>query len=146
MCSTPAHEAADGVAFLGHHGIRGIVIAALLAVARALGGGEAAGAAWAKDFNTAGMVAYESALVLGATSPATAPGMYSVGDTVTLADVCLVPAVWGAVRWGVDLEGLCPRLMAVFRNLSKLEEVKKAHWQGQPDCPASLRADSSTST
>ena len=80
---------------------------------------------------TDGLLAYE------AIARSTA-GKYSVGDQVSLADVCLVPAVWGAQRWGVDLDQM-PVLMGVFENMSKIEEVDKAHWQRQEDTPETLR-------
>ena len=55
-----------------------------------------------------------------------------------MADVCLVPAVWGAQRWGVDLSQM-PVLMRVYENMSKIEEVDKAHWQRQEDTPENLK-------
>jgi maleylacetoacetate isomerase len=100
----------------------------ILSRVRALGGD---GAIWAKDFMTDGLLAYE------AIASSTA-GKFSVGDQVSLADVCLVPAVWGAQRWGVDLNQM-PVLMRVYENMSKIEEVDKAHWQRQEDTPEALR-------
>ena len=100
----------------------------ILSRVRALGGD---GATWAKDFMTDGLLAYE------AIASSTA-GKLSVGDQISLADVCLVPAVWGAQRWGVDLDQM-PVLMRVFENMSKIEEVDQAHWQRQEDTPDTLR-------
>lgn len=99
----------------------------ILTRVRALGGD---GASWAKDLMTDGLLAYE------AIASSTA-GKFSVGDQVTLADVCLVPAVWGAQRWGVDLNQM-PVLMRVYENMSKIEEVDRAHWQRQEDTPEAL--------
>jgi maleylacetoacetate isomerase len=48
-----------------------------------------------------------------------------------------VPAVWGAQRWGVDLNQM-PVLMRVYENMSKIEEVDRAHWQRQKDTPETL--------
>lgn len=100
----------------------------ILSRVRALGGD---GATWAKDFMTDGLLAYE------AIASSTA-GNFSVGDQVSLADVCLVPAVWGAQRWGVDLDQM-PVLLRVFENMSRIEAVDKAHWQRQEDTPENLR-------
>ena len=100
----------------------------ILSRVRALGGD---GAEWAKDFMTDGLLAYE-ALASGTA------GKFSVGDEISMADVCLVPAIWGAQRWGVDL-GQMPVLMRVYENMSKIEEVDRAHWQRQEDTPEALR-------
>lgn len=86
---------------------------------------------WAKDLMTDGLKAYDRLAMRTS-------GRFSVGDSVTLADVCLVPAVWGAVRFGVDIDAL-PVVKRVFDELSQLEAVKKAHWKNQQDTPESLR-------
>jgi maleylacetoacetate isomerase len=103
----------------------------ILSRVRALGGD---GASWAKDFMTEGLLAYE------AIASSTA-GKFSVGDQVSLADVCLIPAVWGAQRWGVDLNQM-PVLMRVYENMSKIEAVDRAHWERQEDTPEALRRKS----
>jgi len=59
-------------------------------------------------------------------------GRYCVGDTVTFADICLVPQVASAVRFGVSLD-VFPTIVRVNAALSELEEVKKAHASAQPD-------------
>lgn len=61
-------------------------------------------------------------------------GEFSVGDQVTLADVCLVPCVWKAEQFGVDLDAL-PSVMRIYRAMMELEAVQKAHWRCQEDCP-----------
>lgn len=86
---------------------------------------------WAKELMTEGLNAYER--VASKTS-----GRFSVGDNVTLADVCLVPAVWGALRFGVDLDAL-PVVKRVYEEASQLEAVKRAHWKNQEDTPQNLR-------
>ena len=83
---------------------------------------------WSKNYMTRGLVAYENI----ATKTA---GKYSVGDSVTMADVCLLPAMWAAEKYGVELEKL-PTVMRIFQALSELEEVQKAHWSCQEDTPA----------
>ncbi|KAI9149879.1 homogentisate 1,2-dioxygenase [Paramyrothecium foliicola] len=87
---------------------------------------------WAKSLMTEGLVAYEEL----ATKTA---GRFSVGDEFTLADVCLVPAVWGAMRFGVDLDAL-PTVKRIFEEASMIDAVVKAHWKNQEDTPQDLRA------
>lgn len=59
-------------------------------------------------------------------------GRCCVGDTVSLADICLVPQVYNAKRFKVDLSPY-PRLMAVYEHLESLEPFKKARPEVQPD-------------
>ena len=87
---------------------------------------------WNRDLMAEGLRAYETLIQESA-------GAYSVGDEVTLADLCLVPAVWNGQRYGVDLAKF-PTIMRVFDHISKDDAVVKAHWQNQPDTPEELRA------
>lgn len=82
---------------------------------------------WMKDQMTKGLATYEKMVSKTA-------GVYSVGDTVTLADVCLIPQVWNAENFGVDLEKM-PIIMRIFTSMSELDVVKQAHWRAQPDTP-----------
>ncbi|MCC5856460.1 MAG: maleylacetoacetate isomerase [Idiomarina sp.] len=59
-------------------------------------------------------------------------GRYSVGDTVSMADICLVPQVYNAQRFGVDLTDF-PRLIAVYDNLQALDAFQRARPEAQPD-------------
>lgn len=86
---------------------------------------------WAKWLMTDGFSAYEKLA-------STTAGKFSYGDTITLADVCLVPAVWRSARFGVDINEF-PTLKKVFEAMSKEDAVVKAHWKNQPDCPIDLR-------
>ena len=86
---------------------------------------------WAKWLMTDGFSAYERLA-------APTAGRYSCGDSITIADVCVVAAVWRAARFGIDM-GQFPMLRRVFEAMSKEEAVMKAHWKNQPDCPAELR-------
>jgi maleylacetoacetate isomerase len=65
-------------------------------------------------------------------------GRYCVGDAVTLADVCLVPAVDKAVQYKLDMSPY-PRIMAVHHELMKLEAFKAANWTAQEDTPEQFR-------
>ena len=53
-------------------------------------------------------------------------GRFCHGDSVTLADICLVPQVYNARRWGVDLRP-CPRLVAIAEALESLPAFQAAH-------------------
>lgn len=83
---------------------------------------------WHKRYLARGLRTYESLV-------AQTVGRYSVGDQPTLADVCLVPCVWNAEQYGVDLEAF-PTVMRVYKTMMELEAVQKAHWRNQVDCPA----------
>lgn len=91
-------------------------------------------AVWSKDLIEDGLRAYEAIL-----SDSGCAGRFSVGDEITMADVCLVPAAWGAERVGVDLSAF-PVVQGIVKRLEMEEAVKKGHWQSQPDTPEDLRA------
>lgn len=59
-------------------------------------------------------------------------GAFAVGDSITLADVCLVPQVFGAARFGVTLEAY-PTLEAVTTRAAALPAFEAAHPSRQPD-------------
>lgn len=87
---------------------------------------------WNCQLMTQGMAAYEN--VAAGTA-----GKYSFGDEVTLADACLIPAIWNAQRFGVDLKAF-PTISKIVENLKDHPAVFKAHWQNQADTPENLRA------
>ncbi|RUO50896.1 maleylacetoacetate isomerase [Pseudidiomarina aquimaris] len=60
---------------------------------------------------------------------------YCVGDTFSLADVCLVPQVFSAQRFGIKLDDY-PILMGVYERLVELPFVAAAHPSKQPDAEA----------
>ncbi len=59
-------------------------------------------------------------------------GEYCVGDEFSLADVCLVPQVYSAERFGVDMTDY-PLLNGVYARLIELPWVAAAHPSQQPD-------------
>lgn len=95
---------------------------------RALGG---VAEQWNKELMTDGLTAYEAVVKSSA-------GRYSVGDGLTMADACLMPAVWNAQRFGVDIS-LFPHVSNVVANLNEHPAVQKAHYFRQSDCPDNLR-------
>ena len=60
------------------------------------------------------------------------PGTYSFGNTVTLADVCLVPQVYNARRLKVPLDEF-PKIVAADAACLKLAAFDKARPENQPD-------------
>lgn len=59
-------------------------------------------------------------------------GSYTIGDTVTLADCCLVPQLYNARRFGVDLEPF-PALVGIDERCAALPAFQAAHPDRQPD-------------
>ena len=53
-------------------------------------------------------------------------GRFCFGDAVTLVDICLLPQVYNARRWGVDLRPF-PRLTAITEALEPLPAFQAAH-------------------
>lgn len=90
--------------------------------------GDDAAASWAHDANQRGMVAIEAHV-------RTFGGRYAVGDAVSLADVFLVPQVYNATRFGVDLSQF-PATVDVAARAGELPAFIAAHPDNQPDAPA----------
>lgn len=85
---------------------------------------------WMKKYLTKGLLAYE-------TIASKTAGRYSVGDQLSMADVCLLPCIWNAEKADVDLSQM-PTIRRIVQQMSELEPVKKAHWTVQPDTPPDL--------
>ena len=62
-------------------------------------------------------------------------GTYCIGDEPTVADCFLIPQVYNANRFGVDMTQF-PSIQEVVLNLEQLEEFKNAHPDKMPDAPA----------
>jgi maleylacetoacetate isomerase len=60
------------------------------------------------------------------------PGPFCFGTTPGLADLCLVPQIFNAARFGVDLEPM-PRVRAVHAACEALPAFANAHPMSQPD-------------
>eukprot|EP00058_Branchiostoma_floridae_P003742 XP_002589230.1 hypothetical protein BRAFLDRAFT_120766 [Branchiostoma floridae] len=87
---------------------------------------------WGHYWIDRGFTALET--VLGETA-----GKYCVGDQVTMADLCLVPQLYNATRFKVDLSKF-PAITRVCGNLAELEAFKAADYSRQPDTPEDLKA------
>ncbi len=81
-------------------------------------GGNIEMADWMQHFIPKGLNAFEAML--------NGDGPYCMGDAVTMADLCLVPQIYNAQRWGVDLSEM-PKINAIMENLEKLPAVQAAH-------------------
>lgn len=88
-------------------------------------------AVWSKDLIEDGLRAYE-AIVSGSA------GRFSVGDRISIADICLIPAAWGAERVGVDLTAF-PVTNGIIQRLEEEQAVRLGHWKTQPDTPEEFR-------
>ncbi|XP_069639883.1 maleylacetoacetate isomerase isoform X3 [Haliaeetus albicilla] len=87
---------------------------------------------WAQNCIASGFQALEQTLEHTA-------GRYCVGDEVSMADLCLVPQVFNAERFKVDM-GPYPTITRINKALLELEAFKVSHPSLQPDTPAELRA------
>jgi len=81
---------------------------------------EAQSKEWYHHWIHKGFTALEAQLVA---SPFT--GDYCFGDTPTIADICLVPQVFNAIRMDVNLEKY-PTIMRIYHFFEKHPAVKKA--------------------
>ncbi|XP_019374293.1 PREDICTED: maleylacetoacetate isomerase isoform X4 [Gavialis gangeticus] len=87
---------------------------------------------WAQHYITNGFQALERILKHTA-------GRYCVGDEVSMADLCLVPQVYNAERYKVDLAPY-PTITRINKALLELEAFQVSHPTKQPDTPPELRA------
>lgn len=56
---------------------------------------------------------------------------YSFGDNISLADLCLMPQCYNALRFGVDIKEFT-KLYQVYNNCLLLESYKNSHPDNQP--------------
>ena len=91
---------------------------------RALGLDDAQVTGWARETIEDGLDACAALVADG-------PGPYCFGDRVTLADLCLVPQLVNARRFGADLRW--PRLLAAEAACLTLDAFQRAMPEHQPD-------------
>ena len=53
-------------------------------------------------------------------------GPYCHGGEITMADICLLPQIFNANRWGVPLEPY-PRIRSIVTAMERVPEVDAAH-------------------
>lgn len=88
-----------------------------------------AGKLHARHFNDVGLAAYEA-------RAKDVAGRFSVGDSPSIADLCLIPQIYSARRFEVpDLEARFPLLMRIEAACNALPAFQAAHPDAQPDAP-----------
>jgi maleylacetoacetate isomerase/maleylpyruvate isomerase len=90
---------------------------------------------WYAHWVRSGLEAFERQLaLLDAERKASglAPSTFCWGDTPTLAECCLVPQIYNAQRFNVNLDAL-PRLMGVVERCNALPAFQQAHPSACPD-------------
>ncbi|MFM9975522.1 MAG: maleylacetoacetate isomerase [Beijerinckiaceae bacterium] len=96
----------------------------------ALGQEQAGLDAWCRHWIEAGLAAFEAQLVLSGKA-----GNFCFGDTPTLADICLIPQMYSAKRFGADISGLAT-INRVADNAGAHPAFQTAHPERQPDFEA----------
>ena len=82
---------------------------------------------WIMHWLETGLSALENQLQRSSTR-----GAFCFGDTPTVADCCLVPQLFSAKRFGVDIERF-PTLQAIEKNCQEMEAFRLAQPGLQPD-------------
>mmetsp|Transcript_53960 Transcript_53960/g.144546 ORF Transcript_53960/g.144546 Transcript_53960/m.144546 type:complete len:228 (-) Transcript_53960:104-787(-) len=89
---------------------------------------------WGAHYIRRGLAAVEEAVTKHG-------GAYCVGDAFTMADVCLAPQVYNAMRFDIDMPKEYPRTAKVYDRVLEQPAVRQAHPHVQPDCPEDLRGE-----
>ena len=84
------------------------------------GGGDAVRSEWMQRYISRGLAAFEAML----DSPDT--GQFCHGDSPGLADICLVPQIYNADRWGAGYSA-CPKLTAIAERCADLKSFADAY-------------------
>lgn len=99
---------------------------------RALGAAPDARTEWTRHWMSEGFHAFEALLASDA-----AAGLCCHGDTPTLADVCLIPQVYNANRFGVDLAPF-PTIRRINGHCLSLPAFDAARPENQPDAQPAI--------
>lgn len=78
----------------------------LSVVGHATGGQDPARTDWMRHFISPGLAAFEALLADFKQSP------FAIGETPSMADICLIPQLYNAKRWGADF-ARCSRIKAI---------------------------------
>lgn len=74
---------------------------------------------WAQHFIREGLAAYEAYVKPTA-------GIYSVGNQLTMADLCLIPQCYNADRYEISLDAY-PTIQKIVKNCTSLESYTQSH-------------------
>lgn len=96
-----------------------------LAVLKQISAWGADRAAWARQVIAAGLGPLEDIALQ-------TPGPYMIGPAVSVADLCLIPQLYNARRFDLDLQPY-PRLLSVEAACAELPAFVAAHPSAQPD-------------
>jgi maleylacetoacetate isomerase len=87
---------------------------------------------WQKHFMTSGLLAYEKLA-------SKYSGKLSVGDSVTMADVVLAPAIDNAIRFDAFDQDRMPTIKKIVVEYNKVDAFKAGSWRSQADTPDEFR-------
>ncbi|HEY8683506.1 MAG TPA: maleylacetoacetate isomerase [Rhodanobacter sp.] len=93
------------------------------------GADETQRAEWSRHWIAAGLKALEAMLIDNA-----ATGRYCHGETPSMADACLVPQFYNALRWKLPLDDY-PTLQRIYQACNELEAFQQAAPEAQSDAP-----------
>ncbi len=97
-----------------------------------LGASEAQGKEWLDHWVGRGLKAYEALLAKYGRA-----GAFSLGDAPSMADCCLVPQLYAARRFGIDLSAY-PTILAIEKNCIALKAFIDAAPESHRDAPSNL--------
>ena len=100
-------------------------------LSRSFKAGDAEIAAWFMHWVDLGLDAVEAQL---AAAPET--GRFCHGDSPSLADLCLVPQIFNALRYDKDPLSRRPRIKRAFESAMALDAFERARPENQPDFEA----------
>jgi maleylacetoacetate isomerase len=83
---------------------------------------------WMQHWMREGFIAFERML----DNPST--GAFCEGDEPTMADCCLIPQVYNALRWDLDMSAF-PRMQEIYQRALELPEFAEAAPEQQIDAP-----------
>lgn len=89
---------------------------------------------WYNHWTHKGFAAYEGLLNKYGKS-----GLYSLGNKISMADLCLIPQIYNARRFNMDLSAY-PNITAIEKNCIALEAFQKASPELHPDAPSDLES------